>query len=68
MYGKGFPWARLLNQIKAIFAGSFNNYYKLPYDLFRISRLAPEMLAFPLKVDRKKFLSYLVCSVTPYIR
>lgn len=68
MYGKGFPWQSLMNRIKAIFTGSFNKYYKLPYHVFLLCFFKPTHLSFPLGVNKKSLLRYIIRSVTPYIR
>jgi glycosyltransferase involved in cell wall biosynthesis len=68
MIGGKFPWRRLLNQVKAAFSGGYITYYKLPLDVISLSFSRKKNLAFPLKVNRKKYINYLLCSIVPYMK
>lgn len=68
MIGKGFPWQRIFNQVSALFSGGYINYYQLPLDIVRLFFSRQERLAFPIKIDKKKFFHYLIRSITPWLK
>lgn len=68
MIGKGFPWQRIFNQVKAIFSGGYINYYQLPLDIVRLIYYPEERFAFPIKIGKKKFFHYLIRSITPWLK
>lgn len=68
MIGGGFPWRRISNQLKALFAGGYINYYQLPFDIIRLFSIPEEELAFPMVVYKRKFFRYLINSITPWLK
>ena len=68
MIGKNFPWQRILNQVMALFAGGYINYYQLPVDIVRLFFYRQERLAFQMKIEKKRFFHYLIRSITPWLK
>ena len=69
MIGKtGFPWQRIFNQVKALFAGGYINYYQLPVDIVRLFFYYKEKFAFPIKIEKKRFFRYLINSISPSLK
>ena len=68
MINNKFPWLRLHNQLKALFLGGYIMYYQLPLDVADLLFSHKKNMAFPLKVERRRILHYMIRSITPWLK